>query len=147
VHLGQSRLRGENDYLREVSPKGANRPRLIIIRRDSVGVMAEENGMTLACMSSPRQDLKTINAEESAPRPTGIGSVSATAVASGPNIREGLKWSISSARNKYEAGFADFPRPHLFHLRQQHNLGFHVKPGRNRHLHHLTRRRDQPFQG
>ena len=44
-HLGQSRLRLENCYLREVSSRDANRPRLVIILRDSVCLIAMEDFM------------------------------------------------------------------------------------------------------
>jgi hypothetical protein len=60
-HLGQSRLRLENCYLREVSSRDANRPRLVIIRRDSVCLIAMEDFMTRRNMPYQRPWFKPIS--------------------------------------------------------------------------------------
>ena len=62
MHLGQSCLRLENCYLRVLSSIDANRPRLIIIRRDCVRLIATEDFMASQCMPRPRPCFKTISA-------------------------------------------------------------------------------------
>ena len=61
VHLGQSRLRVKNCNLREGFSIDANWPRLIIIRRDSVRLIATEDSITPRGMPQQRPCFKTIN--------------------------------------------------------------------------------------
>jgi len=69
VHLGQSRLRWENGYLREVSSKDANRPPLVVIRRAEVHSIATVEFMSQKYMSLLGPYRKAINVSSGSRRP------------------------------------------------------------------------------